>query len=517
MVFDEINIFDTPQRRYDVLRKEFFRKYLNPKAWDHDFDTKEMVKAYHDLLEFLEKTESFRVLTRSLYAAIPTDNLHLVLGDLPLPQKRREELMEYVIAGNPSEEDQLSKIKEFFKIKVKSGLNGIDKRSRIDVMRCRIAHRGVVHENIEKSVEEDKKKSNEVKRNKRRKEESEILEVRQKVYSKLNKGLNAFSILKMFKRKVENFLENYRADLSYHEEKYWREKVIITEKAVVRNENELKAANHSIEDESLAPSVKEIFDAVKAQELMIENLPEPPQYDDIEEKLAKLKKFTKRLNVAEKPIDEPKVTNVKADDINVLTVDRNDVKRDDLSLVGNKKDEDFFDMDELLGKNLFWSNDMNTKEYEDEVTEHDEEDSENEIFDNKAEENVVEECTKSKIKRRCENEAETGLSVFDEIYRAEVMEFNNWYNNKLKEGKHSKVNNKNSKIFYDKIAPGYSSIFEKNVHDDIMYMQVPSGTGKENEVVKRADVTAILALLQAVLAILIVGGKTLHEQSLLNA
>ena len=50
-----------------------------------------------------------------------------------------------------------------------------------------------------------------------------------------------------------------------------------------------------------------------------------------------------------------------------------------------------------------------------------------------------------------------------------------------------------------------------------MYMQVPSGAGKEDEVVKRADVTAILALLQAILAILIVGGKTLHEQSLLNA
>ena len=71
-------------------------------------------------------------------------------------------------------------------------------------------------------------------------------------------------------------------------------------------------------------------------------------------------------------------------------------------------------------------------------------------------------------------------------------------------------------MFYDKIAPGYNSIFEKNMHDD-MYMQMPSGSGKEDEVVKRANVTAILALLQAVLAILIVGGKTLHEQSLLNA
>ena len=156
MAFEENDIFDTPQRKYDKLRKEFYRKYLNPKAWDHDFDTKEMVQAYHAVLEFLEKTEAFRDLTRSLYAAIPTDNLHLVLGDLPLPEKRREELMEYVIAGNPTEEDQLIRIKEFFKIKMKSGLNGVDKRSRRDVMRCCIALKGDVHENIENFVEENR-------------------------------------------------------------------------------------------------------------------------------------------------------------------------------------------------------------------------------------------------------------------------------------------------------------------------------------------------------------------------
>ena len=143
MTFDENYIFDTPQRRYDKLRKEFDRKYLNPKVWNYDFDTKEMVQAYHDLLEYLKKTEAFRDLTQSLYAAIPTDNLHLVLGDLPLPEKRREELMEY----------------EFLRMKMKSGLDDLDRRSRKDVMRCRLAHKGVVHENIENFVEEDKKKS----------------------------------------------------------------------------------------------------------------------------------------------------------------------------------------------------------------------------------------------------------------------------------------------------------------------------------------------------------------------
>ena len=66
MKSDGNDIFDTPRLRYYKLRKEFYRKYLNPKAWDHEFDSKEIVQAYHDLLQFLEKTEAFRDLTKSL-------------------------------------------------------------------------------------------------------------------------------------------------------------------------------------------------------------------------------------------------------------------------------------------------------------------------------------------------------------------------------------------------------------------------------------------------------------------
>ena len=42
-----------------------------------------------------------------------------------------------------------------------------------------------------------------------------------------------------------------------------------------------------------------------------------------------------------------------------------------------------------------------------------------------------------------------------------------------------------------------------------MYMQVPSGAGKEDEVGKMTDVSAIVPLLQAIFAILLVSGKTL--------
>ena len=43
-----------------------------------------------------------------------------------------------------------------------------------------------------------------------------------------------------------------------------------------------------------------------------------------------------------------------------------------------------------------------------------------------------------------------------------------------------------------------------------MYMQVPSGAGKEDEVGKMTDVSAIVPLLQAIFAILLVSGKTLR-------
>ena len=128
-------------------------------------------------------------------------------------------------------------------------------------------------------------------------------------------------MMKIFKSKVEKFMKDYKTDLSYDEEKCCRDKVIITEKAVDRREKELKALKESSRDENVAPppnksmvgahecseckdknrvpSVKKVFDNVKAQERAIENLPDPPQVDDlndIERRLKKLKKFnTKRL------------------------------------------------------------------------------------------------------------------------------------------------------------------------------------------------------------------------------
>ena len=196
MAFEENDIFDTPQLRYDKFRKEFYRKYLNPSAWDYQFDTKEIVQAYHDLLEFLEEAETFRDLTKSLSQEVPSDNVNLVLKYLPLPLKRREELIEYVVAGKPSQEEKLDRIKQFIKRKKENGLRGLETKSFIEIMRYHDALKGVVHEDIENPFKDDVKKPDGVKKpihinandaghyNERKRRENEILELCQKVYSK---------------------------------------------------------------------------------------------------------------------------------------------------------------------------------------------------------------------------------------------------------------------------------------------------------------------------------------------
>merc|ERR1719431_1836874 len=118
---------------------------------------------------------------------------------------------------------------------------------------------------------------------------------------------------------------------------------------------------------------------------MIENLPEPPKTDEIESKLKRLKKFNKKLiddkceaSVLEDSKVKDKMVDNKAKD---KKVEKNiDAQVNDVEKIVNKKNEDTFDMDDLLGKNLVWSNDMNADDYADEVAEHEEEERENKIF-----------------------------------------------------------------------------------------------------------------------------------------
>ena len=485
MFFDQQNIFNTPRLRYYELIEGFKRKYLNPKAWDYECDSKEIVQAYHDLLEFLEKTESFRNLSRSLKDDIPIDNINLVLDDLPLPPRRREELIEYVIADHASQEEQLFRIKEFFKMKKEGSLVGLERRTRMKIMNYRHAANDVHDEEDEFAEEgvEDKK-------HKRYEMEYEILEIRQKLYSKLNEGRNVFKLMKKFRRKVDIFLGHFKADLSYVEQKHWRDKVIITEKAINRfkKESKLQKEYCSRKEENVAPSMKKLFDAARAQEILIENLPVPLEVDEIEEKLERLKKFNKNLLEDKNETAAKEDIKVKSDRMENVKVDKND-KKDDL-----------FDVDDFLGKNLVWRNDDNA---------YDEEESEDEAFDTNIEENVEEECTKSKVNTEFKNEKPC-VNESEEQYKAEVKEFNDWYYKKLEERKHNvKVDDKTTKLF-DKVVRKKSNI-EEEMHNDLMYKQLFDCN--EKEVGKETNGYWIVALLQAIFALLLVCGKTLHEQS----
>ena len=93
-------------------------------------------------------------------------------------------------------------------------------------------------------------------RQEQKKHKNQILELRQKIYSNLSglkENKNVSSMMKIFKSKVEKFMKDYRTDLSYDEEKCWRDKVIITEKAVDRREKELKALKEYSKDKNVAP------------------------------------------------------------------------------------------------------------------------------------------------------------------------------------------------------------------------------------------------------------------------
>ena len=317
--------------------------------------------------------------------------------------------------------------------------------------------------------------------------QNEILEIRQKVYSKLNEGQNAFSVMKKFKSKVEMFLRSYEGDLSYVEEKHWRDKIVITEKAVVRRTKELKAAKESPSSkvENLAPSVQEIFDAVKAQELILENLPEPPDVDEIEVKLERLKKFNKKLLNDRKIRERVKIRKdeVKKVDNKVSTTNANDVK-----MIKETRDDNFFDIYEYESTESYGENDEEAstngaiKEYNDEVVDV-----------------IVHETSENEDIR----------SINDREYQAEVNEFNDWYYSKLDERR--KVADKTTKGLYDKIAPSTDSMHGR--YDEIMYKQVLGGERNVDKV-DGVNASKIVPLLQAIFAMLLVTGKTIHEQSL---
>ena len=103
MVFDTTtDVFDTPKTRYFKMKGDFRKIYLNPKAWNHESGSKQIVQAYHDLLYYLEKTEEFRRQCRVLKKNILSDNTSLVFSELPFPQNLYDNIINHVVADKPS-------------------------------------------------------------------------------------------------------------------------------------------------------------------------------------------------------------------------------------------------------------------------------------------------------------------------------------------------------------------------------------------------------------------------------
>ena len=93
----------------------------------------------------------------------------------------------------------------------------------------------------------------------------ELLDIRQIIYSKLKQGLYVNSILRAFKYKVEKYLKKYRKSLSYRQERIWRDKIVITEKAVKKFRREFEAQLKAPAKEvvEINPVVEEVSDAAR--------------------------------------------------------------------------------------------------------------------------------------------------------------------------------------------------------------------------------------------------------------
>ena len=353
---------------------------MNHKCWK--------VPSFDDLLRFLEKTDQLCDLDPSLHEDITTDNEHLVLADMPFPPKFRDELCNYVCGKVIHKQvDFLWKAKEYFE-KKKSGQLGLDFKSKDeksvsvgkpvekkkhveadDVRKPVVKKKHVKADDDEELVEKKKhmKDGNKKSVNKKKHvknmyeekvaEESELLDIRQIIYLKLSQGLYMDAIMRAFKFKVEQYLKKYRRSLSYHQEKIWRDKIVITEKAINRYkrefENKLKGPAKEVVE--INPVVEEMIDAAQA----VAVAPEPPVEEMVKSKKSYEKRLDKEKNQRKRKAGNKiaeseskmvnngtkkvakrrfKAVNINVENVDEISKDEYDVKvKDDNSLY--KKDE----------------------------------------------------------------------------------------------------------------------------------------------------------------------------------
>ena len=115
------------------------------------------------------------------------------------------------------------------------------------------------------------------------------------IYARLSHGVNVDSIFRTFDIKVEQYLRKYRRWISDFQEKTWKDKIIITEKAVVRSK--LKGFKTRVKvpasyEDEVNTVVEDMKDEAQVYEVGAENHTELPaeKADDEERKLIKMKR-----------------------------------------------------------------------------------------------------------------------------------------------------------------------------------------------------------------------------------
>ena len=122
--------------------------------------------------------------------------------------------------------------------------------------------------------------------------EFELLEIRQIIHAKLSQGMYADSMLRIFTMKVEQYLKKYNRSLTDFQEKNWKDKIIITEKAVIKSkikEHRTRCKAPVSYEYEVNKAVEDTSDTARVDEGVVEKLPEPPAEDADDEKAKKVK------------------------------------------------------------------------------------------------------------------------------------------------------------------------------------------------------------------------------------
>ena len=125
-------------------------------------------------------------------------------------------------------------------------------------------------------------------------------------------------------------------------------------------------------------------------------------------------------------------------------------------------------------------------------------------------ENVLEDCRKSLEDNL--NEDDSFVNEFDEAFNVDIDEYNDWLSRELWEIEN--VERDNEEKVHDEV-PIVDVKVESNVNDDSMSKQMIGGGSSANEVDKdfAMDTSRMVTLLQVIFTMLLIAGKSLHEQS----